>query len=569
MVSAPRNSYVPDVSGYNFINQPVVVPTSMTAVNIEVTLVNLSTIPSLYIVSWKKLVGNSYVADGSTSSLSAPIPISGLIAGSSYEFSVTAQYVSAAVSQTIVVYHTMPSAFSETQIISPVPTQLKTPSKSYLELSVSESSYKSNKYAVAYKSFSSVVPPTYSNVPFTGGTSTQLVKQSNSIEYYTFGGNILMKNSIESTNAIGGIGFFISPNASRGYYVVVETTSSAASFNRKAVRIVKFYGNNVINLRETGTRTESTIEGIYGGRSYDIDIKVKVELQTVTIDAYINGYKITAIDTTANNISQGSLGLVQILEATNQVALICGRGTVAYDYVYANTITETQYDDSKYILNLYKGQFNNDLINTSFGDLIYTDVDDEIDKKGTSIEEFGSVVREIIKTKVKFDTRPAYPVLWSTGANPNAVLLGTKVSNFGAESYVLNNASTTIPLQDDLGNALYVYGNSLGSSGTLEYVSNELAEYANPEPVIFESRWLQNLSDVKSLADWIKSKTVIVNRGRVVNLKVFGNPLISVGDIVSIKHTYVGLAGTENFIITNVNQEYSEGLETSITCRSL
>lgn len=569
MVSAPRNSYVPDVSGYNFINQPVVVPTSMTAVNIEVTLVNLSTIPSLYIVSWKKLVGNSYVADGSTSSLSAPIPISGLIAGSSYEFSVTAQYFSAAVSQTIVVYHTMPSAFSETQIISPVPTQLKTPSKSYLELSVSESNYKSNKYAVAYKSFSSIIPPTYSNVNFTGGTSVQSVKQSNSIEHYTFGGNILMKNSIESTNAIGGIGFFISPNASRGYYVIVETTSSAASFNRKAVRIVKFYGNNIINLRETGTRTESTIEGIYGGRSYDIDIKVKVELQTVTIDAYINGYKITAIDTTANNTSQGSLGLVQILEATNQVALICGRGTVAYDYVYANTITETQYDDSKYILNLYKGQFNNDLISTSFGDLIYTDVDDEIDKKGTSVEEFGSVVREIIKTKVKFDTRPAYPVLWSTGANPNAVLLGTKVSNFGAESYVLNNASTTIPLQDDLGNALYVYGNSLGSSGTLEYVSNELAEYANPEPVIFESRWLQNLSDVKSLADWIKSKTVVVNRGRVVNLKVFGNPLISVGDIISIKHTYVGLAGTENFIITNVNQEYSEGLETSITCRSL
>lgn len=569
MVSAPRNSYVPDVSGYNFINQPVVVSTSMTAVNIEVTLVNLSTIPSLYIVSWKKLVGGSYVADGSTSSLSAPIPISGLIAGSSYEFSVTAQYFSAAVSQTIVVYHTMPSAFSETQIISPIPTQLKTPSKSYLELSVSESNYKSNKYAVAYKGFSSVIPPTYSNVNFTGGTSVQSVKQSNSIEHYTFGGNILMKNSIESTNAIGGIGFFISPNASRGYYVIVETTSSAASFNRKAVRIVKFYGNNIINLRETGTRTESTIEGIYGGRSYDIDIKVKVELQTVTIDAYVNGYKITATDTTANNTSQGSLGLVQILEATNQVALICGRGTVAYDYVYANTITETQYNDSKYILNLYKGQFNNDLINTSFGDLIYTDVDDEIDKKGASVEEFGSVVREIIKTKVKFDTRPAYPVLWSTGANPNAVLLGTKVSNFGAESYVLNNASTTIPLQDDLGNALYVYGNSLGSSGTLEYVSNELAEYANPEPVIFESRWLQNLSDVKSLADWIKSKTVVVNRGRVVNLKVFGNPLISVGDIISIKHTYVGLAGTENFIVTSVSQEYSEGLETSVTCRSL
>jgi hypothetical protein len=101
-----------------------------------------------------------------------------------------------------------------------------------------------------------------------------------------------MKNSIENANAIGGIGFFIDSYATKGYYIIIETTASAASKNRKAVRIVKFYGNNIVNLRETGTRTESTIEGIYGGRSYNIDVKVKVELKTVTIDAYVNGYKI-------------------------------------------------------------------------------------------------------------------------------------------------------------------------------------------------------------------------------------------------------------------------------------
>jgi hypothetical protein len=413
------------------------------------------------------------------------------------------------------------------------------------------------------------VPPTYSSVNYAGANVSQSVSEANSTAYYSFGGSIFMKNSIENTNAVGGIGFFITPEAARGYYIIIETTASAASFNRKAVRIVKFYGNQLFNLRESGVRTESTIEGIYGGRTYNIDVKVKVSLQSVTINAYINGYKITYTDSTTNNTVKGSTGLIESLKATDRVALLCGRGTVAYDYVYGNTITKTNYDDSAYKINLYQGQFNNDLINTSFGDLIYTDRDDEIDAKGTAIDEFGTVVREIVKSNIKFDTRPAYPVLWSTGANPNAVLLGTKVSSFGAEAYVLNNSSTTIPLQDDLGNALYVYGNSLGSSGTLEYVSNELAEYANPEPVIFESRWLQNLSDVKSLADWIKSKTVVVNRGRVVNLKVFGNPLISVGDIISIKHTYVGLAGTENFIVTNVSQEYSEGLETSITCRSL
>lgn len=554
----------------DIINQPIVEQISTTSVSVNITIVNMASQPTKYKFYWYKLNTSTQVYDlvSSIENPTIPYTITGLVEGASYEFKVEA-YSGVTVSQARSAFHVMAGSSINGQVISPTPKTLNAPSKSYMELSVSESEFKANKYAVAYRSFTSVVPPTYSSVNYAGANVSQSVSEANSTAYYSFGGSIFMKNSIENTNAVGGIGFFITPEAARGYYIIIETTASAASFNRKAVRIVKFYGNQLFNLRESGVRTESTIEGIYGGRTYNIDVKVKVSLQSVTINAYINGYKITYTDSTTNNTVKGSTGLIESLQATDRVALLCGRGTVAYDYVYGNTITKTNYDDSAYKINLYQGQFNNDLINTSFGDLIYTDRDDEIDAKGTAIDEFGTVVREIVKSSIKFDTRPAYPVLWSTGANPNAVLLGTKVSSFGAEAYVLNNSSTTIPLQDDLGNALYVYGNSLGSSGTLEYVSNELAEYANPEPVIFESRWLQNLSDVKSLADWIKSKTVVVNRGRVVNLKVFGNPLISVGDIISIKHTYVGLAGTENFIVTNVSQEYSEGLETSITCRSL
>jgi hypothetical protein len=492
--------------------------------------------------------------------------ITGLVPLAYYMFKVEA-YNGATVSATKVVLHTMAGSSINSQMISSVPSTIKTPSKSYMELSVSDAEFKLNKYAIAYRGFSSVVPPAYSIVNFTVGSKTQSVSQANSVAYYSFGGNVLMKNSIENINAMGGIGFFIDSYATKGYYILIETTSSAASKNRKAVRIVKFYGNNIVNLTETGTRTESTIEGIYGGRSYNIDVKVKVELKTVTITAYVNGYKISYTDSTANNTAVGSLGLVEMLKATNQVALLCGRGTVAYDYVYGNTIQKSQYDDAQYALNLYSGQFNNDLINTAFGDLVYTDVNDEIDSKGTAIDEFGTVVREIAKASIKFDTRPSYPVLWSTGANSSVSILGQKVSSFGAEAYVLNNSSSTVPLADDIGNSFFVYGNTLGSSGTLEYVNDPESEYTAVEPVIFESAWLQNLSDVKSLADWIKTKTV--NRGKLVTLQIFGNPLISVGDIVSIKYVYEGFAGTESLIVTNVNQSYSEGLETNIVCRSL
>jgi hypothetical protein len=554
-------------STVEIINQPVVEQLSESSVKITVTSVNIAGTPTSYKYYWEKFNNTTLVFDAVSSKTDgASTTITGLAPLGYYMFKVEA-YDGAIVSATKYAFHTMAGASINSQMISSVATTLKAPSKSYMELSVSDAEFKLNKYAIAHRSFSSIVPPSYSTVDFTVGSKTQPVSEANSVAYYTFGGSILMKNSIENANAIGGIGFFIDSYATKGYYIIIETTASAASKNRKAVRIVKFYGNNIVNLRETGTRTESTIEGIYGGRSYNIDVKVKVELKTVTIDAYVNGYKISYTDSTANNTAVGSLGLVEMLKATNQVALLCGRGTVAYDYVYGNTIEKKQYDEAQYTLNLYKGQFNNDLINTEFGDLIYTDVNDEIDSKGTAVDEFGTVVREIAKASIKFDTRPSYPVLWSTGANSSVSILGQKVSSFGAEAYVLNNSSSTVPLADDIGNSFYVYGNTLGSSGTLEYVNNPESEYATVEPVIFESAWLQNLSDVKSLADWIKTKTV--NRGKVVTLQVFGNPLISVGDIVSIKYVYEGFAGTESLIVTNVNQSYSEGLETNIVCRSL
>jgi hypothetical protein len=153
--------------------------------------------------------------------------------------------------------------------------------------------------------------------------------------------------------------------------------------------------------------------------------------------------------------------------------------------------------------------------------------------------------------------------------NKFAKILGSKISNFGGEAYVLNNSSYTIPLADGGSSNFYIYGNTLGQSGQLEYSTDESAEYANKEPIIFDSKWIQTLRDAESLANWIKN--TVLNRGKVVKISIFGNPLITVGDIVSIKYPYNGfpLNNTEKLIVTNVNQSYSEGLETTISCRTL
>ncbi len=439
-------------------------------------------------------------------------------------------------------------------------------SKSYLQLAVTESQYNKKQSAIFYRNFDSVLVPSIK-------TTDPINGNSYNTGYFSFGTSILMDNILDNPNQSGGVGFFLNESGTSGYYLIIESTSSAAAIlDKKSVRIEKWVGSNKIQLKEVGTRTESTVEGIYGGRTYNLDIKVKIDNQTIIIDAFINGYRITATDSTYKINGKIQPSKSTILAPTKKIGLVCSRGQVAFDYAYANTLTAAQYDDRFLEVNIYQGQFSNDLINTSYGDLSYIGnySADEVslgNKKEVAIDEFGTVIREIIKADVTFSKRPAYPVKWSTGINPFAKILGQRISNFDSEVYVMNNTSTTIPLSNGAEASLVLWGNDLGDSGELVYETDDLNDYVTKQPVTFKSYWLQNEADVKSLAQWIKNN--VVNKGKVVNLKIFGNPLISVGDIVSIKDVYHSLSGSETFIVTEVKHSFSEGLETSITCRTL
>ena len=367
-------------------------------------------------------------------------------------------------------------------------------SKSYLQLSVTAAQYKNKQSAVFYKNFDSLTIPTTKTVSTTNGNSYNT-------GYFSFGTSLIMKDTLENTLHAGGVGFFLNESATSGYYIIMESTSSASAIlDKKSVRIEKWIGSNKIPLKEVGTRTESTIEGIFGGRTYNVDVKVKIDNQSVTITAFINGYGITVTDTTYKINNKVQIKST-ILPPSKKMGLVCTRGEVAFDYGYANTLTPYQYDDRISEINIYQGQFSNDLINTSYGDLIYMAgyEADEIsanNKKAVAVDEFGTVVREIIKRDVSFNKRPAYPTMWSTGINPFAKILVSKISNFGSQIFVMNNTSQTIPLSNGAEASFLLLGNSLGNSGELEYSTDELNDYVNKEPAVFISSWLQNESDV-------------------------------------------------------------------------
>ena len=385
---------------------------------------------------------------------------------------------------------------------------------------------------------------------------------STSSEHYTFGSALFFQSSVTNTDAAGGFGFFTSNNGMNGYYIMMETTTNLAVHGEKEVKILKVVNGKKTILSDSQNSASSTANGVVGAKNYKIDIKVKTSSAVNVIDIYINNFKISAVDTSAANTTDPTK---LVLPATSNVALVSSVGSSNFDYVYAAPISESQYTTGV-LQNVYNGQFATTTLDFLYGEKVLSNFN-KADIPGGKLEEFGTVARELRKVTVKYQDRPAQPLYASVGINKFVQILGQRLTSFGAEIYLLNNSGTFVPLSDGQYNSFNVLGNYVVPTGQHEYTDTTINEFSTPEPAIFESVWIQTESDAKKLSDWIKTQWS--KQQVILNMNIFSNPLISVGDVITVNHPDNGLDGTKKFIVTNVNHTFDQGLDTSITARSI
>lgn len=375
-------------------------------------------------------------------------------------------------------------------------------------------------------------------------------------KYYTFGTGMFFKSTVKEVDASGGIGFFTSSNGMDGYYVSMETTSNLAdSGSDRALAIFKVKNGVKTPLTDSQKDKQKTLNYVAGSTSYKVDIRVNYDSAAgaVLIDVFINNFKISAIDTS------------NIITPTANLAIYSSTGSAFFDYVYAVPLNEDQY--LKGIMqDQYYGRFGSTTLNFLYGDKLIGNLD-KTDVSGGVVDEFGTVARELKKIAVKYDSRPGFPVFASTGLSQFVEILGQRLTSFGAEVYVVNNAGTFIPLDDSKFASFSIIGNYVVQSGQNEYMDKTINEFSNPEQATFESIWIQSEADAKSLSDWIKTQWS--KKQSVCEMEVFSNPLISVGDIVTIKYPSNGLNGVDKFIVTSINNSFEGGLSTRITTRSI
>lgn len=565
----------PGTDGISIIYAPVCKQLdNLTTVAIDFSILNLTQQITKYTVNAKR-----YEADGVTlisqdtpvrEFTSKPLNITGLVPGGNYIFEIeTYSGTQKGLSTTKVSSQLSTSAITAGMVGNVDPKGLDaTPGKSYLTLSGKTS--KTNA-GLVYKTFDAIKPLSYDVTYNWAGLPSYVTDPQYTYGegWYSFGTSVILDNTLTNTSQSAGMGFFVDNAGGTGYFIIIESTASAATLDRKSFRVVRVDGNQYMyDLNTSQTENEGAIDGIIGGKEYQIDVKVNVKEYYMTAVIKVNGYQITVIDSKKTATAAGSKGFTQILPPTSKLALVCFKGNAAFDYIYGKSITKEQFGNPAYDINFYQGQFSNDFLKPQFSDLIYTaetaDNKDAI-PQGTSFDEFGTTARQILKADVKFDSRPSYPINWSTGINKLAKVIAQKTTNFGATAYVLNNGSATIPLADGASNTFWIYGNTLGQSGDLEYITPEEG-YNVKEPIVINTMWVQTLSDVKSIAKWIKSK--VITKGSTIDMNCFGNPLIVPGDIVTVKYGYKGLLGTEKFIVTSVTHTYEDGLETKVSCRT-
>jgi hypothetical protein len=386
---------------------------------------------------------------------------------------------------------------------------------------------------------------------------------STSYSKYSFGTGILFASTLDEPTSGGGIGFFTNSTGTNGYFIELQTDQSNKDLKDKSLKIYKVINTKKIYLPDSQDNASGKLlGGVLTSTLHKLDIDVTIENGATVIDVYVDNFKVTAIDSSVPNTTDPKK---KVIDPTPYIALFSILHTTAFDYVYANPISATQITDSA-SRKMYNGQYSSATINFAFGEKIAQDFNSP-EGKVAYLEEFGKTVRELRYVKANFSQPAAIPLYATAGINKFATILGSKFSNHTAEIFVINNASSFIPLAVGNEQQFFVLGNYVDNGSQHEYTESTESEYTVLEPATFQSSWIQSEADAKSLFGWIKNQWS--KQQQSIDMEIFGNPSIEVGDVITINYAKNDLTESKKFLVTNVNLSFQEGVSTSIIARSI
>lgn len=370
---------------------------------------------------------------------------------------------------------------------------------------------------------------------------------------------------------VGGIAVCLNETHTSGYIVHVEPVQSAVArdLKERCVKIIKVVNGVATTLPDSQTDSNQ-FQNITGGKMYNIQLKVN---QTTNGTETYKTFKLMIDNTEIFILDKDPL------PTTDRVGLVAGIGTARYDYLYTSPITESEFV-TKEVYNPYKSYLGqNSFLVKQFSSFILSkgSVTEEIGY----MEEFGPVAREIIKLSARItsgDNAPAIPRYPVITMNPFATIVGSNIDAFTMEAFVINNSGTYTMLSDGETKFFKVIGDSIVKSDSFEYIDPNLTDKEKQEQFAFDSNWIQKESEAKALSEWMKTQWS--RQQTIIEMSVFFNPLLQVGDIVEISYPKSQLYSSEDssipagysvgkYVVLDMNHDWVDGPSTKILCRSI
>ena len=207
-------------------------------------------------------------------------------------------------------------------------------------------------------------------------------------------------------------------------------------------------------------------------------------------------------------------------------------------------------------------------------------------------EEFGSIFRECAYFNVRYDK--AYPALYSKisptfNDNQGYVVSGYNATAYNAEFLIFNVTDFALNLDNTTGNYLRIQGISFTQQSQHDLTVDEYFTknsnfnnyndfnknyinlqnsrnlYGNNEFTI-QGEYIQSKGTAEGIMDWIINK--IMKPKKSVGLKIFANPILQLGDIVTINYAQDGvniIDPNTKFVIYHMNIDRSvDGPQTTI-----
>jgi hypothetical protein len=369
----------------------------------------------------------------------------------------------------------------------------------------------------------------------------------------------------------GGIVFNNSGTKEDGYYVELTPSKyfSAKDYNQSA--------EVTLWSRVDGTdyQIDKSKAPVAEGVEAEVDVSWKVEGTVHHVKVWFNGKMVidNTISGAKKNAGNGRFGLY-----------LRDKSTADFEYLYAVAKQDVDIPDDFSFLDKVKKGYVGDLWSREW--VFKTVSNSRRVKKKTNdprhkvnerfMDDFGPYVHEIREFNVKFDPAPVLHSRLYLTNDWSCACLEYNSDAFGAKFTLANTARINAVLDGDDSLSFAGSGDSIPQTltvlGRALIVDESQDVTAENEDQIrrrgriesdLSSQWIQSEAIAKELTQWMN--THFSNNNAQINVRIFGNPLIELGDIVHV--VYPDKFIDDDYFVLGVNNEFDSGLNTSLTLR--